>query len=73
MRAKYINMVQSHGPLMLSMGSVVISGLLDTENKYVLHGVYEEGEELPTIKKSVYYILRYYTLWGEKLWLSLTK
>ena len=62
MRAKYINMVQSHGLVMLSMGSIVSTGLLDAEGKYVLHRVDEEGEDLPPIKKYVYDILRYDTL-----------
>ena len=72
-RQNYIRCVQTHGSVQLSMGSTVISGLINADKRFTLRRIDENGKGIPAIKKSVSDVLRYEKLWGEKVWLCVSK
>ena len=69
-RAPYVEMVQTHGSVQLSMGAASINGLINFTKKFVLCRTNEDGSPATAIKKSVQNIMRYKTLNGDKVWLS---
>ena len=69
-RASYIDMIQKHGTIQLSMGSANINGLINNSKKFSLHRTNEDGTPAPTIRKVVQSVLRYETLDGDNIWLA---
>jgi hypothetical protein len=69
-RASYIDMIQKHGTIQLSMGSANINGLINFAKKFSLHRTNEDGTPAATIRKVVQSVLRYETLDRDNIWLA---
>ena len=52
-RVSYIDMIQRHCSVQLSIGSANIDGLIHFSKKFTLHRKNEDGTKTPTIKKLV--------------------
>ena len=68
--ASYIDMIQKHGSVQLSMGSANINGLINFSKKFVLYRTKNNGTQASTVRKLVQIVLRYDTLDGENMWLA---
>ena len=71
-RQNYVQCVQTHGSVQLSMGSTIISGLINADKHFSLCRIDGNGNDIPAIKKSVGDVLCYEKLWG-KVWLCVSK
>ena len=67
-RPKYVQMVQTHGSIMLSLG-LVCPGLINFGKRCVLRRVYNEENNFPAITKSTQDIIRYARFDGKKVWI----
>ena len=71
---RYIEMVQSHGAMQLSMGAATIPGIVTTTRKFILCLTPDEnGQPRAPTKKSLMDILRMMEIAGKKVWLCVTR
>ena len=69
-RVFYIDVVQKHVSVQLSVGSANNDGLINFSMKFVLHRINEDGTQGPTIRKLVQSVMKYETLDGDNIWLA---
>ena len=72
-RALYIDMVTTHGSVMLSTGAATIRGLINAEKVFTLRRKDDEGNDLAPIKKSIRHVLMYDKIEGEPVWTFIIK
>jgi hypothetical protein len=70
---RYIEMVQLHGAMQLSMGAATIPGIVTATRKFTLRLTPDEnGQPREPTKKSLMNILRLMEIAGKKVWLCVT-
>ena len=70
----YINMVQSHGSVQLSLGAATLTGLYDANKQFDLRRLPgADNKPRPPIRKSVAEVLKSFEIGGQQLWLVISK
>ncbi len=74
MKDRYIEMVQSHGAMQLSMGAATIPGIVMATRKFVLRLTPDKnGQPREPTKKSLMDILQLMEIADKKVWLCVTR
>ena len=71
---RYIEMVQSHGAMQLSMGAAIIPGIVTATRKFTLRLTPDKtGQPRESTEKSLMDILRMMEIAGKKVWLCVVR